>query len=154
MFTQHQGLSCFDVLPCQHAGMDVQEAGRGHNQESWDQLTTITHSAIKTWKRRNRECWCLSSQVTITCEEVVLSWGWLNIRNSLFCFAGLHSFYLPYKTVFISIHGFSHFYPSSSLPYPLFGEWRSSQRKDLAAYCGWSTPAQCSTFLNMQTINN
>lgn len=64
----------------------------------------------------------LSSQGIIMCDGTLLFWRWLDtclpIRNSkvIPCFPYADGFYFPYSTAFMSIHKFSSFCSSHSLP--------------------------------------
>lgn len=74
--------------------------------------------------RNKEECfkwWCLFFQVVVTfpgMAEQLPEHGkqWI---NSLLFFCCMHGFCCSYETVFISIHEFSHFCPSRSLPITL-----------------------------------
>lgn len=87
--TQHQELFCCSPHSTSKEAGDVQEVQRGHRQENLPQMTKRTlHSPwhhtqhIKLGQEGNREgCseWShLPFQVTVTCDEALLSWGWLN----------------------------------------------------------------------------
>ena len=89
VLTQSEGLFCFSPYSTSEEAGGGQEAGRGHSQDSWPQLTkgifqTIGCHAqhIKLGAEVGRggcsEWWRLPSQVTVRRDGALLSWRWLN----------------------------------------------------------------------------
>ena len=99
VLTQCEGLFSFPFV-------DAKEAGRGHSQNSWPQLTKGIPRPYgivlrnKSWGKNEEDgssvSWCLSSHITITYDEAMLSWRWLNT-----CLTMGRSEWIPYFAVLV-----------------------------------------------------
>ena len=142
-FTQSQGLFCSSLRPTsEQAGGHKELAGdtAGTAEPNWPKgyaMPYDTMLSIQSWgnKKERGDVWSYvvfpsnhytwwSPAFLKMAEHQLADQKWW--KNSLFCFACVHSFCFTCSTAFILTHEFSCFYPSDSLSHRTWGgvnEW-------------------------------
>ena len=88
VLTQSEGLFCFSPHPTSEQSGDAQEAGRGHSQDSWPQLTRgIFHTIwCHAHRRKNRGSWLGDGDCCSGMGWASISRWWTNCTvHCLFC---------------------------------------------------------------------